>query len=106
MMFLSPTGAFTTSAAQKGLFTLGLSGFTYFPLKLATSSPSVAQDIISRQKARIRAKVESGALPKGQKEQYEIMLRKIETGKNGDCEVILFPGAMVPTGMYSSAQEL
>ena len=41
----------------------------------------------------IEEKIRSGTLPPGLKEQYELQIAEFESGKGGDCEVLVFPGA-------------
>lgn len=80
------------SAQGKGLHRLGLGCFTFVPLTTITSVPEDAHALIAQQRQRIESKIESGTLPPGLKEQYELQLQEFESGKGGDCELVSFPG--------------
>jgi len=99
MLFTDPEFAATQSALRdegKGIYCLGLSGFTFVPLSTVVGEYA-AQKYIERQKAKIWAQIDDGRLPKGLEQKYKIQLEKLESGLNGDCEVMLYPGAMIPT---------
>ncbi|KLO04945.1 GMC oxidoreductase [Schizopora paradoxa] len=80
----------------KGLFRLGLSGFTFVPLETLIGKKA-AQELIQRQKSKIQAQIDAGAISKSLQAQYEVQLERLESGRNGDCEIIEFPGSMVPS---------
>ena len=48
----------------------------------------------------IEEKIRSGTLPPGLEEQYRIQLAEFESGKGGDCEVLVFPGAFRGRSTY------
>jgi len=80
-------------AQGKGLYRLGSGCFTFVPLTSITSTPEEAHALIARQRRKIDNKIKSGKLPPGLKEQYELQLAGFESGKGGDCELIVFPGS-------------
>lgn len=81
------------SAQGKGLYRLGSGCFTFVPLASITSTSDEAIALIARQRRKIEDKIKSGTLPPGLKEQYELQLAGFESGKGGDCELIVFPGS-------------
>lgn len=90
------------SAERKGLHRAALSGFTWVPLASVTETPEKARDIISRLRERVEQKAQSGLLPPGLKEQYDLQLEELETRGFGDCEIVLFPKYFgILGGMYA-----
>lgn len=59
--------------------------------------PEAAQDMIQRQKAKIQAQIDAGTLSKGLQAQYKVQLERLESSRNGDCEIMMFPGAITPS---------
>lgn len=83
------------SAEGKGMHLLGVSGVTFVPLSTIVGVAE-AKKLVELQKEKIHAQIKSGNLSKGLQAQYKVQLDKLESGKNGDCEIIFFPGSMLP----------
>jgi len=55
-----------------------------------------ARAMIQRQRAKIQAQIDAGELSKSLQAQYKVQLERLESGRSGDCELILVPSAMDP----------
>ncbi|KLO08735.1 GMC oxidoreductase [Schizopora paradoxa] len=80
----------------KGFHRLGLSGYTFVPLATLIG-PEAALNMIQRQKAKIQAQIDAGKLSKSLQAQYKVQLERLESSRNGDCEIMMFPGAITPS---------
>lgn len=73
-----------------------MSNFTFVPLSTLIGAEA-AQEMIEGQKAKIQAQIDTGRLSKSLQAQYEVQLQRLESNTNGDCELIMFPGTMIPS---------
>lgn len=68
-----------------------LSAYSYFTLDFC--SPK-AEEIIKKIEVKVRKLKESGTLPPGLAEQYDIQLSTLRNPAIPDCEIIPVPGLM------------
>ncbi|TDL21863.1 GMC oxidoreductase [Rickenella mellea] len=78
-------------AEGKGMFTMGLTGFSFAPFKLFTATPSKAEELISALRSKINSKASAGGLPPGLKEQWMLQIERMEGGRSGECELLTVP---------------
>ena len=74
----------------ENLHRLGITAFAYSPLQLA--SPNAALHIIEKLSAYGEEKKQSGIMPPGLAEQWDIQLRVLQDSTLPDMEVIGYPG--------------
>lgn len=75
---------------MENLHRLGVTAFAFAPLQVV--SPVAASDIIGDMSAYVEEKKQSGILPPGLAEQWEIQLRVLKDPTLPDTEVIGYPG--------------
>lgn len=75
---------------MENLHRLGITAFAYAPLQVA--SPDAALGIIGKMTAYVEEKKQSGTLPPGLAEQWDIQLRVLKDSTLPDTEVIGYPG--------------
>ncbi|TFY63799.1 hypothetical protein EVJ58_g3033 [Rhodofomes roseus] len=74
---------------KENMHRLGITAFGYAPLQLA--SPNGASSIVEKMTAYVEEKKQSGTLPPGLAEQWDIQLRVLKDSTLPDIEVIAFP---------------
>ncbi|OCH90043.1 GMC oxidoreductase [Obba rivulosa] len=67
-----------------------INAFAYIPYSLA--NPEDAPSFMQKAEAHVQALKESGKLPPGLAEQYDLQLRALKDDKIPDVELIMFPG--------------
>ena len=72
-----------------------IQGCAFLPLSTVVGAER-AKQMIQNQKEKIKARMDAGELSKGLQAQYMLQLERLESDNNGDCELILFPGSIVP----------
>ncbi|KAH9928307.1 GMC oxidoreductase [Fomitopsis serialis] len=75
---------------KENLHRLGITAFGYVPLQLA--SPNGAPSIVEKMTAYVEEKKQSGTLPPGLAEQWDIQLRVLKDATLPDMETLAFPG--------------
>ncbi|KLO10847.1 GMC oxidoreductase [Schizopora paradoxa] len=80
----------------KGMYCTGFSNVAFFPLSTIFSAQEV-EDMVTEQRSKIDSDGQTDESRKALYEQYKIQLQKIESGWNGDCEILPFPGSIVPS---------
>jgi len=78
-------------AEGKGMPTVHITSFAYLPLSFA--NPEAAPAVVQNIERKVEELKESGQLPPGVAEQYEIQLRKLRDPAVPDCEIIILPGS-------------
>jgi hypothetical protein len=68
----------------------GITSFSYFPLSVA--NPQEAPALIKKLENDIDELKQSGQLPPGQAEQFDIQLETLQDNTLPDCEIIGLPG--------------
>ncbi|KLO08738.1 GMC oxidoreductase [Schizopora paradoxa] len=89
-------GQLALRAEGKGMFCSGMQSVAFLPMSSVIGAER-AKQMIQSQKEKIRARISAGEIPKSLQEQYKIQLERLESDNNGDCELILFPGSIVPS---------
>lgn len=84
------------SSKQEGLFRMGLSGLAFTPLNTIVPK-SRAKELVSKQRKRIEER--SNFLREGLREQYEIQLQALESGRGADIEFAHLAAFMSGVGM-------
>ena len=72
------------------------------PFNSVTQTLEEAEVIISKQRKLLEKLTIEGAISEGLRAQYELVLRAYESGKAGNCELITYPGLLIPGSEYSS----
>lgn len=78
--------------------TLATSSFTFLPLDKFTDK---AASIVEKRKARLRN--QSAEYPPGLREQHEVLLEMMQSGKTADGELLMIPITLTANGRFEPA---